>query len=109
MDKPSFTGSLNAYYTADTEAIYAAYRDGSVVAIVAECKQQPGAAAVTQDSDRDILRVTLAQCRITNATKSGPPGSATMLTADYEVFWGGNATDYAIQLYLQNSETSDLG
>ena len=106
--KPEFTGSFTATYTDETRVFHERYRDGGLVSIVAECKQDPGATAQTQDHSRDILRITLAECRITNSVVSGPPDNPTNINCEYKVFWGGGASDYAVELYIQNSETSDL-
>ena len=101
---PTFTGTLDAPVYTDTlkTSLYDKFRAGDTVSIVLEATKGATAAA-----DQDILRITLARCQWSGSTPQGSPGANTAISGGFEVLHSGASTDYAVEVYLQNGESTD--
>lgn len=104
--RAEFEGQLSGgTYTADLQTvIYDNFINGTPVKLAAIAQKRSTTAA-----DADILRVTLDEVRFLGNAPSSPPGQAegSMIDAPFKVFWAGGATDYAVEIYLQNGDSSD--
>ena len=102
---PEYTGTLSGgKYTTDLQtAVVDRFRSGDVCALRAVAQKNSTTAA-----DANIFQATLARVRFTGSDPQSPPGQVgSMLEAPFSVFWGGGANDYAIDLYLQNGDSTD--
>ena len=106
MGKASYEGSLTGgTYTADLQSVlYDNFVNGTPVKIDAVAQKRS-----TTASDADIFRVTLAEARFTGNAPSSPPGQSegSMIEGPFKVFWGGGSTDYAVEITLQNGDSTD--
>ena len=104
--RASYEGTLSGgTYTQDIQSVVVdSFRNGTPVKLAAIA--QKGSTTAT---DADILRVTLGSVRFTGNDPTSGPGDAmgSSLDAPFKVFWPGGATDYAVEIVLQNADTSD--
>ena len=102
---PTFTGTLDAPVYTDTlkTNLYDKFRAGDTVKI--ELEAIKGSAT---PADQDILRITLAKCQWSGSTPQGAPGGQTSISGGFEVLHSGSASDYAVEMYLQNGDEHDV-
>ena len=101
---PTYTGTLDSPVYTDTlkTALYDKFRAGDTVKIEVVAQKASATAA-----DADILRVTLGHCQWSGSTPQGAPGSNTAISGGFEVLHTGASTDYAVEVYLQNLDSTD--
>ena len=101
---PTYTGTLDSPVYTDTlkTALYDKFRAGDTVKIEVVAQKASSSAA-----DADILRITLAKAQWSGSTPQGAPGSNTAITGGFEVLHSGLSTDYAVDIYLQNLDSTD--
>ena len=106
MGRASYEGSLSGgTYTADLQSVlYDNFVNGTPVKLAAVAQKRSTTAA-----DADILRVTLGSVRFTGNAPSSPPGQSegSVIEGPFKVFWPGASTDYAVEVYLQNGDSTD--
>ena len=106
MGMASYEGSLTGgTYKAELQtAVYDNFVNGTPVKLAAIAQKRS-----TTATDADILNVTLDAVRFTGNAPSSPPGQSEGSTIDapFMVFWGGASTDHAVEVVLQNGDSSD--
>ena len=105
LGKATYEGTLSGgtYTTALQTAIVDRFRSGEVCALQAVCQKRSTTAA-----DADILRVTLARVRFTGSDPVSAPGTrGSSIEAPFKVFWSGASTDHAVDIYVQNGDSTD--
>ena len=106
-----YSGNLNVgrYSEAHATNVYERFKSSALTSVVVECKKRPAnyTASPAVDHSLDILRVTLSAVRFTGSTPQSPPNSLPQITNPFKVFWDGQATSYAVDMYLQNGDATD--
>ena len=102
---PAYTGSLSGgRYSSDVQtAVVDRFRNGEVCALRAVAQKNSTTAA-----DANIFQLTLGRVRFTGSDPQSPPGTAgSTLDAPFTVFWGGGVNEFAVDIYLQNGDSTD--
>ena len=100
-----YSGTLSGgIYSTDLQtAVVDRFVDGEVCALRAVAQKNS-----TTAHDANILQVTLGRVRFTGSDPQSPPGSrGSSLDAPYMAFWGGGATESAVDIYVQNGDSTD--
>ena len=100
-----YTGTLSGgrYSTDIQSAVVDRFRDGEVCALQVVAQKNS-----TTANAANIFQATLGRVRFTGSDPQSPPGQVgSTLDAPFMVFWGGGATESAVDLYLQNGDSTD--
>ena len=100
-----YTGTLSGgRYSTDVQAaVVDRFRDGEICALQVVAQKNSATA-----HDANIFRATLGRVRFTGSDPQSPPGQVgSTLDAPFMVFWSGGATESAVDLYLQNGDSTD--